>query len=119
MPRKPRFYLAGVPVHIVQRGPDIVASLCFFDRQDYVTYLHWVKESDNKYNVAVHAFVLMQITYILYSRPMRQAALAYLCNTLADAMYPTSIISIVAVVHFGRDDSKHLVHPLKNELVLI
>jgi putative transposase len=57
MPRKPRFYLPGVPVHIVQRGH--CREPVFFDRQDYVTYLHWVKVSAKKYEVSVHAFVLM------------------------------------------------------------
>ncbi|RBP52898.1 transposase [Arenicella xantha] len=57
MPRKSRFYLPGVPVHIVQRGH--CREPVFFDRQDYVTYLHWVKVSAKKYEVSVHAFVLM------------------------------------------------------------
>jgi putative transposase len=57
MPRKPRFYLPGVPVHIVQRGH--CREPVFFDHQDYVTYLHWVKESASKYRLSVHAFVLM------------------------------------------------------------
>jgi putative transposase len=57
MPRKPRFYISGVPVHIVQRGH--CREPVFFDRQDYVTYLHWLKEAANKYAVSVHSFVLM------------------------------------------------------------
>jgi putative transposase len=58
MPRKPRFYLPGVPVHIVQRGHS--RSPVFFETQDYVTYAHWVREGSEKYNIAVHAFVLMK-----------------------------------------------------------
>lgn len=57
MPRKPRFYLPGVPVHIVQWGNS--RSSVFFEKQDYATYAHWVKEASEKYNIAVHAFVLM------------------------------------------------------------
>ena len=57
MPRKPRFYLPGVPVHLVQRGH--CRDPIFFDRQDYVTYLYWVKQSSRKYNIAIHSFVLM------------------------------------------------------------
>lgn len=57
MPRKPRFYLPGVPVHLVQRGHS--RSPVFFEAQDYATYAHWVKESSEKYDVSVHAFVLM------------------------------------------------------------
>ena len=57
MPRKPRFFLPGVPVHLVQRGHS--REPVFFEAQDYATYAHWVKESSRKYDVAVHAFVLM------------------------------------------------------------
>ncbi|MCG7947192.1 MAG: transposase [Candidatus Thiodiazotropha taylori] len=57
MPRKPRFYLPGVPVHIVQRGHS--RDPVFFETQDYATYAHWVRVGSEKYNIAVHAFVLM------------------------------------------------------------
>lgn len=57
MPRKPRFCLPGVPVHIVQRGHS--RDPVFFEAQDYATYIHWVKEAAAKYSVAIHAFVLM------------------------------------------------------------
>ena len=43
MPRKPRFYLPYVPVHIVQRGHS--REPVFFEDQDYATYTHWLKES--------------------------------------------------------------------------
>lgn len=57
MPRKPRFYLPSVPVHIVQRGHS--RSPIFFESQDYATYAHWLKEAGEKYSVSIHAFVLM------------------------------------------------------------
>lgn len=57
MPRKPRFYLSGVPVHIVHRGHS--RSPVFFEGQDYSTYLYWIKKAAEKYSIAVHAFVLM------------------------------------------------------------
>ena len=57
MPRKPRFYLPKVPVHIVQRGHS--REPVFFEDEDYATYVHWLKEGSNKYHVAIHAFVLM------------------------------------------------------------
>ena len=37
MPRKPRFYLPDVPVHIVQRGHR--REPVFFENDDYVAYL--------------------------------------------------------------------------------
>lgn len=57
MPRKRRFFLPGLPVHVVQRGHS--RQPVFFESQDYATYAHWLKEATAKYKVAVHAFVLM------------------------------------------------------------
>ncbi|MCZ2721901.1 transposase [Marinomonas sp. 15G1-11] len=57
MPRKPRFFLPNVPVHIVQRGAS--RDPVFFEDEDYKAYVFWMKEAAVKYNVAIHAFVLM------------------------------------------------------------
>ena len=57
MPRKPRFYLPDVPVHIVQRGHS--REPVFFDSQDYATYVYWMREAGTRYGVSIHAFVLM------------------------------------------------------------
>ena len=40
MPKKPRFYLPGIPAHIVQRGNCRHAT--FFDDEDYTAILHWL-----------------------------------------------------------------------------
>ena len=57
MPRKPRFYLPAVPVHIVQRGNNREAI--FFDEGDYQVYLGWLKESLSRHECLLHAYVLM------------------------------------------------------------
>jgi putative transposase len=57
MPRKPRLYLPGVPSHVIQRGNNRCA--CFFTDDDYRYYLQYLDEARQKYNVAVHAYVLM------------------------------------------------------------
>ncbi len=57
MPRKPRFYLPGVPVHVVQRGNARAAT--FFDASDYRAYLDWLREGAERYGCQVHAYVLM------------------------------------------------------------
>jgi len=44
MPRKPRFNMAGMPVHVVQRGNNRQAV--FYDEQDHRTYLRWLKEGE-------------------------------------------------------------------------
>lgn len=57
MPRKPRFFLPDVPVHIVQRGRS--REPVFFEDDDYRAYLRWMKESAERYECAIHAYVLM------------------------------------------------------------
>ena len=46
MPRKPRFYLPGVPAHIVQRGN--CRQAIFYDENDYRAYLRWLAEGAEK-----------------------------------------------------------------------
>ena len=57
MPRRPRINLAGVPLHIVQRG--INREPCFFTQEDYQCYLHWLWKSAADWDCAIHAYVLM------------------------------------------------------------
>jgi putative transposase len=57
MPRKPRFYLPGIPAHIVQRGHD--RQPVFFCDADRHAYLDSLQEGAERYGCAIHAFVLM------------------------------------------------------------
>jgi putative transposase len=57
MPRKPRFYLPGIPAHVVQRGNCRQAT--FFGDDDYAAYLHWLREGAKQHECAIHAYVLM------------------------------------------------------------
>ena len=57
MPRKPRFFLPEVPVHIVQRGHS--REPVFFENSDYSAYLNWLNEAALRYDCEVHAYVLM------------------------------------------------------------
>ncbi|MBA3580842.1 MAG: transposase [Gammaproteobacteria bacterium] len=57
MPRKPRFVIPGVPMHIVQRGHS--REPAFFEDSDYSAYLGWLKEAADRYQCAIHAYVLM------------------------------------------------------------
>lgn len=57
MPRRPRIQLAGLPMHLVQRG--INREPCFFAEEDYHCYLHWLQKSAADWNCAIHAYVLM------------------------------------------------------------
>ncbi len=57
MPRKPRFYLKGVPCHIVQRGNN--REPIYFEKEDYLSYLEWLEEALIRYECEIHAYVLM------------------------------------------------------------
>jgi putative transposase len=57
VPRKPRFFLPDIPVHIVQRGHS--REPVFFEDGDYRAYLDWLAEAAERYACAVHAYVLM------------------------------------------------------------
>ncbi len=57
MPRKRRFFLPNVPVHVVQRGNNRQAI--FFDDNDYRVYLDWLGEAATAQGCAIHAYALM------------------------------------------------------------
>ncbi|MBX7198137.1 MAG: transposase [Rhodospirillaceae bacterium] len=57
MPRIPRIFLPGHPLHVIQRGHN--RSQVFFDQDDAKAYLGWLAEGAARYGVAVHAYVLM------------------------------------------------------------
>ena len=57
MSRLPRLYLPGCAQHVIQRGNNREA--CFYGEEDYKAYLSFLKDAADKYQVAVHAFVLM------------------------------------------------------------
>jgi putative transposase len=57
VPRRPRVALAGLPVHLIQRGHN--RDACFFADEDYTLYLAHLAELSTKFGCAVHAYVLM------------------------------------------------------------
>jgi len=57
MPRKPRFSPLGLPQHIIQRGNN--RQVCFGREEDFSAYLGWLKQFSVKFDVSVHAWVLM------------------------------------------------------------
>jgi putative transposase len=60
VPRKPRFYLPGVPVHIVQRGHSREAV--FFE--DGFSLFELARRSRRRHAAPIHAYVLMTNLYI-------------------------------------------------------
>ncbi len=57
MPRKSRMYLPHIPCHVISRGNN--RDACFYADDDYFFYLDCLHEACAKYDVSVHAYVLM------------------------------------------------------------
>ena len=74
MPRKPRFYLPGVPAHVMQRGHN--RSAIFFDDEDYLEYLRILKPMAEKYQCLIHAYVLMTNHVHLLLTPLGQNSIS-------------------------------------------
>lgn len=80
MPRKPRFYVPGAPVHAVQRGHN--RSAVFFDDLDYLEYLRCLKQAADSCGGAVHAYVLMTNHVHLLLTPERTDSVGRLFQSL-------------------------------------
>jgi putative transposase len=57
MPRRSRLRLAGLPVHIVQRG--VNRAICFGEDADRLLYLTLLENAVRKQACSLHAYVLM------------------------------------------------------------
>jgi putative transposase len=80
MPRKPRFQLAGMPQHVIQRGNN--RQPCFFAPKDYRLYLDWLGQACNKFGCVVHAYVLMTNHVHLLVTPERPGAVGPVMQSL-------------------------------------
>jgi putative transposase len=70
MPRKPRFFVPGLPVHVVQRGNNRQAI--FFEEIDYQLYLSLLNEARSRYGCEIHAYVLMTNHVHILADPPRE-----------------------------------------------
>lgn len=80
MPRLPRFNLADVPQHVVQRGNNRCA--CFFREEDCALYLRWLGDSAALHGVAIHAYVLMTNHVHLLATPAVPDAVSAMMQAL-------------------------------------
>ncbi len=80
MPRKPRFFLPRVPVHVVQRGHN--RSAVFFDDFDYLEYLRCLKQAVDSCGCAVHAYVLMTNHIHILLTPERKDSVGCLFQSI-------------------------------------
>jgi len=57
MPNSRRFHLPGIPQHVVQRGHG--KQLCFLTEADYLEYRRRLASAAKRFEVSIHAYVLM------------------------------------------------------------
>ena len=86
MPRKPRFYLPGVPAHIVQRGHS--REPVFFENEDYQAYLNWLKEASERYSVEIHAYVLMTNHIHILATPEKKNSISLMMQYIGRHYVP-------------------------------
>jgi putative transposase len=80
MTRPHRFFLEGVPVHVVQRGVD--RGDVFFEPTDFARYHYWLAEAALEHGCAVHAYVLMTNHVHLLVTPEREGSLGRMMQSL-------------------------------------
>jgi putative transposase len=80
MPRSPRFDLAGVPQHVIQRGHGHMQ--CFFAPADYRCYMTQLLHASRRWQCAVHAYVLMSNHVHLLVTPSTVGALASMMQSI-------------------------------------
>ena len=100
MPRKPRMYLPGVPAHVVQRGNN--RNACFYADVDYRYYLDCLRQGLRRYQVRLHAYVLMTNHVHLLMTPDDSEGISRLMQHLGRLYASMLIAPIVAVAHCGR-----------------
>ena len=81
MPRRPRVALAGVPLHLIQRGHN--RDACFFTEEDYALYLDHLAELSARFGCCVHAYVLMPNHVHLLLTPARADGASQLMKQLS------------------------------------
>jgi len=97
MPRKLRFYLPGIPAHIIQRGNNRQAV--FFCDEDCCAYLGWLKSGARTHGCAIHAYVLMTNHVHLLVTPQQRDSISRLMQYVG-RHYVTYINH-----HYGRSGS--------------
>jgi len=80
MARLSRLCLPGIPQHIIQRGTNRQA--CFASEEDFAAYSHWLAEGAHKYDVAIHAWVLMTNHVHLLVTPQTPEGVSRMMQTL-------------------------------------
>ncbi|WP_395006343.1 transposase [Undibacterium sp.] len=80
MARLPRVCPVGIPQHVIQRGNN--RQVCFASEEDFAAYAHWLTEYAKKFQVDLHAWVLMTNHVHLLCTPRTNNAVSHLMQAL-------------------------------------
>ncbi len=80
MPRRSRLVLPDTPMHIIQRGNN--SQDCFFDDEDYASYLRWLREIAQRTQCVIHAYALLSNHVHLLLTPVHAAGVSDLMRLL-------------------------------------
>lgn len=80
MARLSRVCPVGIPQHVIQRGNN--RQVCFAGEQDFAAYAGWLKNYSKKYQVDIHAWVLMTNHVHLLCTPRADNAVSHMMQSL-------------------------------------
>lgn len=80
MPRQPRYFVPGIPQHIIQRGVD--KQPVFFRPEDYELYLDRLGKAAANHSCLIHAYVLMTNHTHLLVTPREKMSLPLLMQSM-------------------------------------
>jgi putative transposase len=80
MARRARLKLAGLPLHVIQRGNN--KSDCFFHERDYLLFLQLLEELGSLFECSVHTYVLMTNHVHLLVTPQRPEGVSQMMKHL-------------------------------------
>ena len=83
MSRPLRICVPGIPLHVVQRGNN--RQPCFLHHGDYRRYLRLIGKSADRYDVQIHAYVLMTNHVHLLITPGRSESASKLMQSLGSS----------------------------------
>ncbi len=80
MARLARVSLVDIPQHIILRCNN--RQICFGNEVDMKAYLHWLKLFSKKYQVSIHAWVLMTNHVHLLCTPQKENAISRMMQSV-------------------------------------
>lgn len=80
MPRQRRYFIPGIPQHVITRGVDRQAV--FFQEKDYELYLEALQDAATKNGCRIHAYVLMTNHVHLLVTPEGERALPLMMQAM-------------------------------------